>query len=110
MKRAVEHCATKGCREQAKHMVVIVMPPPRGSHPNPEAVAITAYVRSLVLCEKHREVTTDDVISDEGWRRLVTGLRAIGRIVPRREDARVELVPLAYGIHEYNRTTGGKAS
>jgi hypothetical protein len=81
-----EKCARIDCALEGNWRPVFIIPPPRGTHPNPPLVAIRAGL-GLVVCGYHAATTKlSDYLSDEGWERITETCRSLGRALPRRED------------------------
>lgn len=90
-------CQRIGCEAQATRMVVVVVPPPRWSHPYPDEVAAKGYLPDIVVCALHKDVREEQVVCDELWAGILKTIAERGCVTPLRGDIRVDTVPIEQG-------------
>lgn len=80
-------CARQGCKRKATHLISIEV------RVNLEHAPATSA--ALLVCKKHaRGTTKNDVISDEGWQRIVDNFTKAGYQTPNRDLSGIKITPL----------------
>lgn len=85
-------CARESCAAPARWYPVLLLFAPRRLFPHaPPARGICG----VPVCDGHRDtVTLEDLLTDEGWLRIVTGFHAARKAIPDRRDTRLEFIAI----------------
>ena len=82
------NCWRLGCKNEARWYPVLLMTPD-------QVHCARGELRELVMCDTCKKTTVaQDLISDEGWRQMVSALMVLRRAAPSREWSKVEWVKL----------------
>lgn len=85
-------CSNSGCDKPTRWQVMIEVRAPLAQYPTAPPLQIST---SLGVCDEHKgETKLDDVLTDDGWNKIVDALRADGKVDPDRSTARVYFDPV----------------
>lgn len=85
------YCDKKECRELADVRPVLLIFPPWPSDCPARGMV------GMEFCRPHGEaLTVEDLVTDEGWEKILCGFDRLGRIAPERSRTQVVLEPVMH--------------
>lgn len=81
------HCNKVGCTNLADFNVQFAL----RVHANHQPAISSPIVQ---VCKDHNDVEWKDVYTDEGWKQICEGFKAMGRMAPKVEFSYLEITPI----------------